>query len=237
MWGMSLRSSLLTYAAALVVLAITPPALAKGTESFNEEPAGAVPETPTVHTGHTDGARRADVAVAPELALRAPERTELDAQPNPAKRWYGWQTLATDGAAIASFVLAGTTDETSVLPAVGLGAYLLGGPIVHAAHDNWGRAALSLGMRTVIPVATGGLFFAANSCGENSSNDPDSDADAWCGLGQAIAAVFGGLVGATVASALDASLLAWEPEEPTPQVAPALGVTKTSAWLGVAGRF
>jgi hypothetical protein len=50
-------------------------------------------------------------------------------------------------------------------------------------------------------------------------------------------ALFGGAVSATVASALDASLLAWEPTEAPPQIIPALGVTKTSAWLGVAGQF
>lgn len=152
-----------------------------------------------------------------------------------AKRWYGWQTLSTDGVAIASFVIAGATNEANVLPAVGLGTYLFGGPIVHATHGNWGRSAASLGMRTAIPVATGALVYAVNNC-ESPSNE-DAGTDGWCELGRAVGALFGGMVGATVAVALDASLLAWEHEEPRPQFAPALGVTKTSAWLGVAGQF
>ena len=70
------------------------------------------------------------------------------------EEWYGYQVLATDlggGALVAGGVMAD-------LPAMwlsGAGALLLGGPIVHAAQGNHGRAAASLGLRVGGPLLGG----------------------------------------------------------------------------------
>lgn len=223
------RVSCLSTTTIAVLLVATFPAFA-GVEP-NEQGDSTVAESPTVQSEHGGSAPADDGAVAPDFALSPSQPAGSELPAPPSKTWYGWQTLGTDGIAILSFVLAASTEETVVLPAVGLGAYLLGGPTVHATHGNWGRAAISFGMRAAIPVATGGLLYAVNSCSDSSSDE------GWCDLGAAVAALFGGVVGATVASVLDASVVAWERTEPTPQIVPTFGVNKSAAWLGVGGRF
>src|SRR5215467_11328850 len=68
-------------------------------------------------------------------------------------RWYGWQTLLVDGAAIG---LGVATRNAGVF----LGAYALGAPIVHVAHERFGEAAGSLGLRVVMPLAAGGAGYS-----------------------------------------------------------------------------
>lgn len=93
------------------------------------------------------------------------------------KSWYGWQTLTTDGLALTGFAVAGALSESpdsSIYNIIALGSlssYMLGAPIIHAAHGNWGAAAGSLGLRS-LPLgssfaayaACGGLFQQNESC-------------------------------------------------------------------------
>ena len=88
-------------------------------------------------------ARAADDAPAPHSSEEAPSR------------WYGWQTLATDGAAIglitASLVTAdnrGGRSPSSALAWGALGVYGLGAPVMHFVHENPGRGLASFGMRS-----------------------------------------------------------------------------------------
>jgi hypothetical protein len=69
--------------------------------------------------------------------------------------WYGWQTLLTDGSAIALPVIAATTRNeplTTVALVAGGGAFMLGAPIAHLAHGRPGAFALSLGLRLALPA-------------------------------------------------------------------------------------
>ncbi len=74
------------------------------------------------------------------------------------KRWYGWQTLLTDGAAILTI---------GEVPALSIGTYLLGGPVVHWAHGNVEKGFLSLGIRTAPTL----LIYGALSSYDGGSVD------------------------------------------------------------------
>jgi hypothetical protein len=75
------------------------------------------------------------------------------------EEWYGYQVAAPD---VVGWVVAyaGAQSDAWPVTALGFGGMLLGGPIVHAAHDNWGRAGISLGLRVGAPLAGVGLGLA-----------------------------------------------------------------------------
>lgn len=83
------------------------------------------------------------------------------------RHWYGWQTLATDGAAFALIAYAGTQQFTGALPNVAsttaVAMLLLGAPTVHWAHGRIGTGFLSLGMRLVAPLL--GAVVGSQDCG------------------------------------------------------------------------
>ena len=94
--------------------------------------------------------RRTDVewhAAGPPAASTAPTSDDEGAPPTHReellRRWYGWQILLSDGAAIASFVAASNGPGWAY---VGLSLYAGGGPIIHAAHGSGEKAAGSLGV-------------------------------------------------------------------------------------------
>lgn len=116
-------------------------------------------------------------AAGEATAPASPPETEMES------RWYGWQILIVDGASIVTMPIL-----------VGLAGYVLGGPIVHAAHDRWGIGALSLGARLAGPTL-GILAMGGADCKGD-----------FCGLGLLV----GAAVGAGVAVAIDAALLAHE---------------------------
>lgn len=71
-------------------------------------------------------------------------------------RWYGWQVLVTGGVAgsvLATNLLLWTHDSDAAIPGTGLwlAAYILGGPIVHVAHDRPLHALASLAFNVGIP--------------------------------------------------------------------------------------
>jgi hypothetical protein len=168
-----------------------------------------------------------------------PERPWDDppsAQPRLERRWYGWQTLTTDAAAIA--LLVGTfavteSDDTSIigpLPTttytLGVLSYALGGPIIHFAHKNPGRGFGSFALRVLVPIAV-----IALSAGIACQGGGD-----FCGL---IAVPFGG---AAIISAIvvDAAVFAYD-EVPvdsagnqTFRLLPVVGLTRHGGSLGLA---
>src|SRR5262249_38636350 len=77
------------------------------------------------------------------------------------RRWYGGQTLAVDGAAVA--VLVGSAGANFRAGGyLALAVYALGPPAVHVTHGNYGRAGASLGIRLVAPAV---LLFAGTLIG------------------------------------------------------------------------
>lgn len=142
--------------------------------------------------------------------------------PIPRKRtWYGWQTLATDGAAFLSVYAAAESrggGGGEGMAYLGLGLYTVGAPIVHMAHNNPGRGIASLAIRSLPAL----MIF-----GEPQYNE--------------------GLLLLTVLSvptiiAVDAAALAREDEEPPPRtygarVVPTASASKNGGLVGLAGVF
>lgn len=150
-----------------------------------------------------DDAGDAPVAAPPE----APRRSRIDAFDRPSPRWYGWQTLALDGALLASTVVYLESHDGRTDPAVlltGLGVYALGAPTIHVAHGQWGHGLASLAARVVAPLTTWGLvrLFGCDHDPEGSS----------CGELDILSTGLGITAGIVVMLA-DAGALGWEPRD------------------------
>lgn len=134
-------------------------------------------------------------APTPGAATAAPE-----ASLEPTRRWYGWGTLLTDGAAlvltVASFN-AGNGPGADALATAAVGSYLFGGPLVHLSHSRPGAAAGSLALRGGLPFLMGGLGVALEDC---SGGD-------FCGVAGAL---LGGALGIVSAVVIDAAALGYE---------------------------
>jgi hypothetical protein len=138
-------------------------------------------------------------------------------------RWYGWQTLLTDGGAVALPVVAATSRNeplTAVALVAGAGVFALGAPIVHLAHGRPGAFGLSLGLRLALPALA--AFAFSRPC-RGECNGP-------------VLTLL--LLPAPVI--IDATALAWE-KRPVPAkmswtVSP-LRLAGGELGLGVAGRF
>lgn len=147
------------------------------------------------------------------------------------ERWYGWQTLALDGLALTALVATPSqyVDDESAgtgLFYAAIGTFVLGGPIVHAAHGNWGRAAGSAALRLGAILLTG-LAIEASKC-------PYEHCDATEQI------VVGGLVGFALIPpviAVDSAVLARETVEVKPMFVPTASLTKDGGWVGMTGRF
>jgi hypothetical protein len=156
------------------------------------------------------------------------------ADPAPAESsWYGWQTLIVDAGSVAVAALGW---EKQALSAVGVGGYLLGGPIVHAVHGRGISAAGSLGLRLAAPLVGAVIGYEAGggACQRAKETDRTDPAD---GLGAAFGALAGASVGVLGAIILDAALLARETQPSTPsRVQLALGPPR-DAGLAMFGAF
>lgn len=184
----------------------------------------------------------------------APAAPSAPVQTKPASRWYGWQTLTTDGAALTLFVLSTQRslgwdglDSPSMLVWASAATFALGGPVVHLAHGRPVAALVSLGARTVVPTA---LLFGVGY-GTYGLMKAGGDDD---GLGRAIVAlglgVLAGGAGMASAIALDAGVLAREaPSPPTSSSArigrivsdvslgPQLDITGSPRGIALSGRL
>jgi hypothetical protein len=161
---------------------------------------------------------RAEAPVVPPW--RTPEPAEGDS------RWYGWQTLAVDGGALALTVNGGMADSEPLILA-GVSAYLVGPMVVHFVHGRPFRGLGSLALRAGLPVA--GVAIATELGGPCGG-------DFGC-LGEAVIGAAAGLVSAV---ALDSAVLAWEVPTPRAQammVTPFTYVDAHRALLGVSGSF
>jgi len=115
----------------------------------------------------------------------------------PRTHWYGWQTLIADGGSVALLFSPYTA-------LVGITGYVVASPVIHGVHGQVGPAVGSALLRLTMPIglALAGAAVASELTPANSPN----------GLGNVLLGLFGGaLLGVVGASAIDASLLAWEP--------------------------
>jgi hypothetical protein len=215
----------------------------------------ALAETPTTQvvaqtpTGQVVAQGCSAVIVDPQAtpgSVACPPATPPQAAPieaKPKRKWYGWQTLTADGAALAMAYAAANTDgNSSALPLLALGTYALGGPIVHAANGSAGKMGISLGMRVGGPLVLGYGLYALSSSSSNG--------DSW---GPAIMGAFGVVGGMITAVVIDATVLARktvpadessEPrEEPAPQattsfrITPAVAPIRGGGTIGAIGTF
>jgi hypothetical protein len=165
-----------------------------------------------------DGASGVQATVPPAPAVVAPPPPRDDASRaghvDMATRWYGWQTLLSDGLAVVA---------TPLLPPLGIGLYFLGAPTVHLAHVNgWGILG-SLGVRIVAPTI--GYFIGAAAAEGCTGLLCEVEGGAW-----------GALVGAGIAAVVDAAFIAREQvpvEKKTATIAPLVMPGR----VGIGGSF
>lgn len=159
--------------------------------------AGAAPLHAEPAAARTDSRTIAQV----DAAGRAPEPSR--------EHWYGWQTLATDGAAASQFALAAGTHNPAFL-GLGVGTFALGAPIVHLAHHRPWMALLDLGFRVVVPLIGLSIGAEIDSHTPSTCRGSSEALDAVCEPStKAIEA--GGIVTTASVAALDAAFFSYEP--------------------------
>jgi hypothetical protein len=184
--------------------------------------------------------RRLGFLAVPLAVVLAPIEARADeSNEQPATSWYGWQTLIIDlgshaaatGAIVASGGDLGGGKPSTTQYAIAfswLGAYVLGAPIVHAAHGHWDRAGISIAMR-----AGGWLVLGFAGAGVGGMIDRSDGV----GTGAAI----GVLAGIVTPIVLDATILSKEKTATKPRDAtftPTAGVTPSGGGLvGAYGTF
>lgn len=156
--------------------------------------------------------------------------------PTPPSDSYGWQIGLVDATSIVLVLSAASSDSEST-GMLGIGGYLLGGPIVHARHGNLGRGFGSLALRVGLPVLVAKLATGMDDC--------DPEYQDFCGEDEMAYRIMGGLVGVFAAGALDWFVLGRVEKNETPpglqvggiRLQPTLYPSDSGAQLGVLGQF
>jgi hypothetical protein len=155
------------------------------------------------------------------------------APPEPASRWYGWQTLASDALSVST-VFLGAGVGSAPLAASGVVGFALIPPILHETKGNIGEGFASFSMRV---ISVGLLVGGAWACQERNRRDSVDD-------GYAAMCVFGtivGIIGLPTAIIVDASELAYEDVEPAERasygVAPWWDRDRSAGGAALHGRF
>lgn len=163
-------------------------------------------------------------------------RSGLD---DPERTWYGWQLLINDFVALGTLggaAVAGVRGDTAlavIIPAAIV--YDLGSPTIHWLHGRRAIAGASFGVRAGVPFV-GVLFGAAIAgCGQDRSSSANTCRSQGAG--------YGALAGFAAATAIDASLFAYDAPKSEKlgtaglSWAPALMPRDGGATLGVVGVF
>jgi hypothetical protein len=157
-------------------------------------------------------ANPAAASVAPPPPAGAPNAGPVGplapAPPVVRNNWYGWQVLLADGSWLVLGPALGSSNKTAEIGAtISVGGYLLGGPIVHAAHGNPGAALGSLGLRLALPLG-GGLL--GGTLGYAVFNGSKSQIDYGGLYGFYFGFLVGGAVGMITAVVCDVAALSNE---------------------------
>lgn len=172
--------------------------------------------------------RRADRAEEPDAPeVQVPEPPPRYGPPY----WYGWQVNVTDATSLA-FLLT-SSDERAWQLAVWIGAYGLGGPLVHAAHGRGWRALGSVGLR-LGATAAGVAAFAEIDC--HDRRDPDTGEEIATCADAATALVLFMYAGAVADSLIDAHDRPRLPDSP-PAVSLTLAPLRRGGTVGATWRF
>jgi hypothetical protein len=140
---------------------------------------------------------------------------------------YRWQIFLADSASLA-FALSGSEKGVTV----GALGYLLAAPIVHLAHDEGGRAGLSLALRLGLPIvaASAGAALTKHACADPDDCDDDGSLEG---------AILGFGLGMLTAMVVDTVLIARpvKTHKTTTTWVPQVTATSQHVGLGVVGRF
>jgi hypothetical protein len=146
---------------------------------------------------------------------------------------YHLQMLAVDAASVASaltgFAIEGDHQYnprvSEVLRGAGMGGYALGGPIVHLAHRQYGRAGISLALRVGLPILGAAVGAWSATC------HPD---EWFCGVGEAVA---GFAIGSAAAIGIDNAFVVPSAGPSTVDPGPVAATAHPSAGLRLAPRL
>jgi hypothetical protein len=188
------------------------------------------------------------VLLAPAMVLAATGGDARAAEPSQAaaassdapdeSRWYGWQTLLADGAAVGTVIAAFSAEanrggSTSFYVA-SASAYSLAAPMVHLFHRRPLVALEDVGIRLGAPAVLALVGYGLGQ-GDHASFTPPG----------ALEGIALGAVGVVSAIVFDAAWLASEPvaQDGAPATtsriswSPSLSVTTRGPSLGIAGSF
>jgi hypothetical protein len=142
-------------------------------------------------------------------------------------RWYGWQTLLADGAAIEGALAISWASGESTLGAVAFfaGVYALGAPAVHLVNGNPGRAAGSFGLRLAAPTIGGLVGSSMGSC------------ERFGGCSSQVYMVSGVVLGYLSAVVVDATVIARERVPLRSRWSPTIVASEEGAVVGLHGTW
>ena len=174
------------------------------------------------------------------------DEPRIAADPNPddsdGRRWYGGPALVADGVAIALLTAAVSSNpshafdswRSSPTVALGIGAYMLGGPINHLLHGHPGRALGSVLLRTSSLAAITMGIALGNGCDNRDWGQSTSG----CTIRPLLVILGAGL--AITTTALDGSASdkpSMKRREARHKLAPSISVGSNSSLVGLAGTF
>ncbi|WP_438024877.1 hypothetical protein [Sorangium sp. So ce233] len=158
----------------------------------------------------------------------------VGAKPQVQRVWYGWQHLLVLGGSLVLVPVALSAEAPEIL-LLSYSGLLLGGPIVHSAHEHVGKSLASLGLN-VGGTLVGGFIGAANA-GRADEGD-------WVNP-KAVAFILGGSLGLLAANIVDIAALPYEEKVRKPEshvanrlrLAPQIGFAPRGATFGLGGTF